>query len=307
MAATEGGAEAREAKAAPPRTHVPTFVTDQLRRLPDPLARTALDTVRQVRHTRFVGLVAEVAFFAAAGIVPLGLAALAFVGHLDLVVGEAASSRVEDTLRRLALVNLNREAATRAVEAVRQLFDAGTNFLLYTLAITIVFSSRGFAGALRALTHMFGAEGHHGVWRDVAATVVFTVAAAMLATLAILGVLLEPVQGNAFVSFYTWGRWLILPAGLVGWLTSLYHYARPDPASWARELPGALFGAAGISVAAVAYAAYLERSPALGLGPLLGPALGAALATFSLVFFLAAFVLLGGALNAVRAGAPRPR
>lgn len=297
----------RKARTVPYRSDALRFAIDQLRRLPDPFARRAVATVRQARHTRFVGLAAEVAFFAAAGMVPLGVAALAFIGQLDPVIGEAASSRVEDTLRRLAVVHLNRETATRAVEAVRQLFDAGSAFLLYALAITIVFSSRGFAGALRALTHMYGAEGYHGVWRDVAATVAFTVAAVVLAALAILGVLLEPVGGNAFVSFYSWGRWLILPVGLVAWLTSLYHYARPGPAPWVRELPGALFGAAGISVASVAYVAYLERSPSLGLGPLLGPALGAALATFSLLFFLATLVLLGGAVNAQRVGAPDPR
>ncbi|MDP9021610.1 MAG: YihY/virulence factor BrkB family protein [Actinomycetota bacterium] len=270
------------------------------RRLPDPVGRVALDAVGHLRGTRSVGLVAEVAFFAAAGLIPLAVAALALIGALDWLIGASTAAQVKDNLRTAIMLTFDREVANAGVAALSRLFDGNAGMLLYPLGVAIALSSRGFTGAMRGITTLYGTAERRDLWRDAVATVAFTLAAALLAALAILGTLLRPIEGEGFVRMYSWGRWIVVPAGSFAWITTLYHYARGWDRPWRAELPGAAVASAGVVVSGLVYGIYMRTTPSLGLGSFLGPVLGGAVATFTLLFFLAASIIVGGAVNARR-------
>lgn len=269
-------------------------------RLPDPVGRVTLDAVAHLHGTRFVGLVAEVAFFAAAGLIPLVVAALALIGGLDWLIGASTAAQVMDNLRTAIVSTFDRDVANAGVAAVSRLFDGNAVMLLYPLGVAIALSSRGFTGAMRGITTLYGTAERRDLWRDALATVVFTLAAALLAALAILGMLLRPIEGEGFARMYSLGRWIAVPAGSLAWITTLYHYARGWDRPWRAELPGAAVASAGLVVSGLVYGAYMRATPSLGLGSFLGLVLGGAVATFTLLFFLAASIIVGGAVNARR-------
>jgi membrane protein len=110
--------------------------------------------------------------------------------------------------------------------------------------------------------------------------------------------LLAPVAGGALIDAFRWGRWFVIPAGLLVFLATLYHYVHGWEYRWRQELPGALLATAGMVGAGAAYAAYLASGPELGLGPFFGAVVGGLLSTLGLLYGFAALMLLGGAYNA---------
>lgn len=261
---------------------------------------TVHEVIDRLRGIRFVGLVAEVAFFLAAGAPALGVAALALLGGFEPVVGEASFAPVEAALRRVVHLNLSRGTADRALAGLGQLLDGGAWHAAVAFATTVVLSSRGLTGAMRGLGHLYGTERHRPLWRDALVALGFATGAAVIGALATVGVLLGAARGSTFADVYAWARWVVVPAALVAHLTTLYWWCAGCDAPWHRDVPGALLATAGTVAAGTVYVAYVGLSPGLGLGPALGPAVGAVLATFTLVFAIAGIVLVGGAVNAVR-------
>lgn len=280
------------------RSGVPGALVDLVRRLPSPVGDVASGTVERLRGTRFVGLVAEVAFFTAAGLAPLAIAILAFIGAIGPLVGDAAVSHIEDLLRQFIVLHLARDAATAATRDVTRLLSAGVLPLAWPFLLALFLSSRGFTGAMRGLGHLYGMEARRAPWKDALATFCFATGAATIGTLAAIGVMVRPVGAGGVASVYGWARWVVIPAAVVAYLTTLYWWSRGRRGPWTEELPGALVAAAGVIGSAVVYAAYLRSVPTLGLGPFVGVVVGVLLGTFTLTFALAAFVLIGGAVNA---------
>lgn len=280
------------------------MVPSLLERLPGRTGSVASGTAERLREVRFVGLAAEIAFFVAAGLAPLAVATLALLGGIEPALAPEAATRIDGAFIGAITEVLGGDVAASALSDTERLLNAGTSGLAVPLLIAVVFSARGFTGAMRGLGHLHGQATKRAFWRDALATVLFTLGAALLAALGALGALLAPIDhAGTTLEVFGWARWFVLPAGLMFWLTSLYHYSRgPDAGPWASELPGASVATAVIIAAGLLFGFYLRRTPELGLGPFLGAVVGVLLATFSLLFAYAAAVVIGGALNAEREG-----
>lgn len=288
------------------RSGIPEAVPSALARLPGRAGGLASGTAERLRGIRFVGLVAEIAFFVVAGLAPLAVAALALLGGIEPLLSDEAAARIDGVFIGVIVEVLGGDPARSALVDVRRLLGSGLSRLALPLGIGLVFSARGFTGAMRGLGHLYGQETTRPFWRDALATVLFTAGAALLATLAALGALLAPIGGTGPVlGVFAWARWLIVPAGLMLWLTTLYHYSRgPETSPWAAELSGAAVATIAVMGAGMLFGLYLQRTPGLGLGPFLGTLVGTVLATFSLVYAYAAAVVIGGAFNAEWAADP---
>ncbi len=282
------------------RSGVPVSVVRVLSHIPGRFGDQLAGAAARLRQTRFVGLAAELAFFAAAGLVPLGVAVLALVGVLEPLIGESATGQVEDLLRQIIQRNLTRDTASAAREGLGQLVGSGPKLLLLPLIIAIFFSSRGFTGAMRGLGHLYGTDIRRPVWKDAAATIAFTTAAALLGGFAVVGTLLSATAGSGELRAFLLLRWLVHLDGLVAALTTLYRYCSGGEAPWMQELPGAALATAGIAVSSLIYGLYLKNLPGLGLPTFVGPIVALALGSFTLLFALSAILLLGGAFNAER-------
>lgn len=281
------------------RSGIPEVVVQALARLPGASGEIAAGTASRLRDTRFVGLAAEVAFFAGAGTAPLIVAALVLLGELQSVLGEHVHAQVADTLRTTVNVTLTRSTANNARQGVEHLLSGRGLLIAPPLLLTVVLSSRGFAGAMRGLSHLYGVEEQRPVWKDALAAAGFTTVTAVLASLSIVFAFASAME--VAPALLRWGRWFVIPVALLALFTSLFRYTHHNDEPWTHEVPGAAFTTTGLIVAGIVYVTYLRSSPSLFLGPFFGALLGGVLATFSLLFFFAALVLIGGALNAERA------
>lgn len=283
------------------RSGIPPEVEQAAGWLPGRLGRDLAGTIDRARNTRFVGLAAEVAFFFALGLPPLALTLIAIVGTLEPVIGAQALHTIEDEFGTLIGQNLDGDLETNALGTLERLISGSPGLVLVPLVVAVYLAARGFTGAMRGLGHLYGMEVSRPFWQDAAVTLGFTTSAAVIGVLGTLGVVFSALPGGRVMTVVAWSRWVVIPLLLVLYLTALYRYSRGG-GTWRSELPGGLVGTVGVIAVALAYAGYLRRMPELALGPFIGPILGTALATFSLVFGLAAVVLLGGAYNAHREG-----
>lgn len=264
----------------------------------------ASGTAERLREIRFVGLVAEIAFFVAVGLAPLAVATLALLGGLEPLLPPEAATRIDGIFIGAVMQVFGGDVSADAFADTQRLLDSGLRGLIVPVVIGVVFSARGFTGAMRGLGHLYGHETARPLWRDALATVAFTLGAAVLGAISALGALLAPVgETGSFIDALSWVRWLVIPAGLVVWLTSLYSYSRgPDSGRWITEVPGAVVATVAIVGAGLLFGLHLRRTPTLGLGPFIGAVVGVALSLFSLLFAYAAAIVAGGAFNAEREG-----
>ncbi len=286
----------------------PPVVTAALERIPGRPGELAAGAASELRGERFVGLVAEISFFVGAGLAPLTVAALALLGAFQPALAPDSAMRIDSVFIGAIMRVLEGDVAASAFADIQRLLNAGLSGVLVPLGIGVLFSARGFSGAMRGLMHLRGSIGHRPLWVDALATLAFTVGAAFLAAVGAVGALLGPIGGDPAEVFdvVVWLRWTAIPVGLLLWLTSLYRYCRGQHAqAWKEELPGAVVASVGIIISGLVYGIYLRTTPELGLGPFLGPVVGAVLATFSLVFAFAASVVVGGAVNAYRSRSTR--
>lgn len=287
------------------RSGIPSFVPSVLERLPGRAGALAAGTAQRLREERFVGLVAEIGFFVIVGLAPLAIAAMALLGAFRPLLAAESATRVDGVFIGVIMQVFGGDVASAAFSDVQKLLNVGVSGLGLPLLVGVVFSARGFTGAMRGLAHLYGNEAQRPVWQDALATVGFTVAGALLATLGALGALLATIGDGtgAVLEVFSWLRWIIVPSGLLVLLTTLYRYSRgPDAEPWIREIPGALIATTGIMGAGLAFGVYLRSTPGLGLGPFLGAVVGVLLSVFTVVFVSVALVVIGGAFNAERTG-----
>lgn len=291
------------------RSGIPEVVPSLLGRLPGRAGSLASGTAERLREIRFVGLVAEIAFFVAAGLAPLAIATLALLGGFEHLLPPEVATRIDGIFIGAIMQVFGGDVSADAFADTQRLLDSGLGGLLVPVVIGLVFSARGFTGAMRGLGHLYGHETGRPFWRDALATAAFTLGAAVLGAVSALGALLAPVgDAGSVLDAVSWARWLVIPAGLVVWLASLYSYSRgPDSGRWVTEVPGAVVATVAIVGAGLLFGLYLRRTPTLGLGPFIGAVVGVVLSLFSLVFAYAAAIVVGGAFNAEREGDPTSR
>lgn len=284
------------------RSGIPRVAVTAAERVPGTVGEHIVGTLRRLRAIRFVGLAGELAFFLTLGLPPLIVAVLALVGVLTPTVGEQASTVLEARLSTQLLLHLDGTTESDALNALAQLLAGRVGLVFGPLLVAIYVSGRGFTGAMRGLAYLHGTDVHRPYWRDLMVTMSFTTGAAVLGVLTLLGAVFGPLSGSPFVDIYSWARWVVIPAGVTVFFTLLYRYSRTGGGPWSRDVPGAVVATAGMVASVLAYAAYVRSSPELGMGPFIGPILGVTVATLTVVFAVAAFVLIGGAFNAHRAG-----
>ena len=284
---------------------------------PRELARRVEDDLRsvyrRVHRVRLVGVAAELAFFGAISVVPLLLSTIAVVG----VLGEHTLLEVQAAIRRAATLTFAGDARKGVLQSLDTLFESRPTLLSISLLILLVVASRGFLGAIRALSTMYGTDGTRPWWHDRLAALTFTLAGVALSAFALvafvvgpaLGVLLGTADaaGVGVIARGAWAvtRYVVLAAGVAAFFSALYRYARGGHGSWTRDVPGAVVATALLFVFGTGYRVYLQASPGLGLGDsevgrLVGAVLGGTLATLVLLALAGAALLIGGAFNAER-------
>ncbi len=292
----------RPAGEARRRSGIPRIAVELAAWLPGRVGEVTAGTLVRLRSIRFIGLSGELAFFLLLGLLPLVVAVVALVGLMTPLLGRETAFLLEAEVSAFIELQLGGDAQRRATRALEQLLAGRVGLVVGPLVVAIYVAGRGFVGATRALAYLHGRDIRNPYWRDMAVTISFTAAAGLLGVLALVGVLVSPLSRSPLVAVYAWARWIVVPGGMIVFFTALFRYARGGGGSLTRDLPGAVVTTVAIVGSALAYVAYVRTSPELGMGPFIGPLLGVAVATLTLVFAVAAFVLVGGAFNAHLAG-----
>jgi len=270
----------------------------------------AVETLRSAQRHRITGHAAEMAFFAVVTLVPSTVAVGAALSAVQRVVGPARASGLRDTaiggIRTLLGPQLTDGVVDPFVRA--QLAPSHGGVALGGLLVAWWLSSHLFAATGHALDRAYGATDPPPTWRRRIEALAFGLAAVVI----VAGTLGLAVFGPA------WGRWLLLPAVLFGFLVCLYRLCPNVSHSWRSCVPGAVLAMVLWALATVAFRVYLGSGLGASRAATAGDeavaataaAVSAVVATVVWAYASAVVVLLGGELNArlrdVRAGAVPP-
>jgi membrane protein len=277
----------------------------------EPLARAARLARRVAaacHQDRVDGLAAEFAFFGVLSTFPGLLVVAALLGSAERLVGHDLASRSE----ALVLDTLDQVLTSSAAglrDAVSQLFARPSRGVaVVATATALVGLSRAWAVVIRALDLAYGVEERRPWLRQRLLGLALALSSVLLAVVGLAMIVVGPLFGAGeelaerlglgalFAAAWTWLRWPLAFAALVGWAATVYHLAPARTFRWREALPGAVAAAVLWLVASSGFSLYLRL--AAGANRVLG-ALGGALIGVLWLYLLALILLVGGELNGV--------
>lgn len=276
--------------------------------------RTLVEFVRDVAgewsKDRVGGLAAEIAFFALLGFFPTVIVLTSALGSMDSLLGQDAADDVESWLVDRMVEVFGGDNTLE--QTVRDLFESGNGGAFTIGALLAVYAaSRGFTAVVRALDVAYDHENHRG-WLStrlvgLGLTVLSVLAAASLMLLIVVGPLLGSGDeladdlgvGSAFATLWTWLRWPVAFAVLVGWAATIYHIAPNHRSPWRLELPGALLASVWWAAVSLGFRTYLDAASS-GSNAIYG-LLGGALSLLFWLYLMATGLLLGAEVNSLLA------
>jgi membrane protein len=258
----------------------------------------------RVQADRINGVAAEVAFFGILSIFPGLLMAAAALGVLEVFVGSRVASLTEENVIQFLNFVLT-DNASAAVDAVRDLFEAERGGILTLASLGALLAvMRGFGAVIRALNVAYDCRDSRG-WLQRRVTALSlslgtVILGAIVMVVFVSGPLLghEQVLGGAsagLIEIWMVARWPIALLVLVGWATTVYHFAPSHRSPWSWDLPGAVVAAALWLVMTGGLSLYLRV--AARTNPVLG-ALGGGLILLIWLYLLSLALLVGGEVNA---------
>jgi membrane protein len=275
------------------------------------LARAARLTRRVAaacHQDRVDGLAAEFAFFGVLSTFPGLLVVAALLGSAERLVGHDLASRSE----ALVLDTLDQVLTSSAAglrDAVSQLFARPSRGVAVVASATaLVGLSRAWAVVIRALDLAYGVRERRPWLRQRLLGLGLALSSVLLAVVGLAMIVVGPLFGAGeelaerlglgalFAAAWTWLRWPLVFAALVGWAATVYHLAPARTFRWREALPGAAAAAVLWLVASLGFSLYLRL--AAGANRVLG-ALGGALIGVLWLYLLALILLVGGELNGV--------
>ena len=283
----------------------------------------ALVTTRVARRfvdTRVTGLAAEMTYYTVLSIVPLLTGLGASLGLLGRVVGPDAIDDMEAAIVRAVESVFSEELMADVVTPlIRDLLrQERAGIALGGLAVSIWLASRVFRAAIRALDDAYDVEERRTFLQQWALALAFTGGAVVLVTVSLAFAVVGPLlgggrqiaewvgAGSAFELAWAIGRWPVLLATSVGFLTWVYRVGPNVPNRWRSCLPGACIASAALILVATAFRAYLAlagpQQPDVSGGDdavqLAAQLLGVLAATLIFGWFSNMAILLGGVFNA---------
>lgn len=277
----------------------------------------AVRTVRAVIDDRVPGLAAEMAFFALLSLVPLVAAIGAALGYLERLVGSTQVARAEQTvlegLEAVFSPELTNDLLRPAVSEL--LHSERGGIALTSLAVTLWLASRVFSATIRALDLAFNVEERRNIFLLRLEALVFAlisvVVIAVSVTVLVVGPLLGGGQalaerldlGDSFRVAWQIGRWPVMLAVAVGFLTVVYRLGPNLRLPWRWCLPGAVFGVGLWVLLSAGFRLYLEVGATSRLEQdaattAVVAVLGVIVSVMLWIFLSGMAMLIGGELNA---------
>lgn len=267
----------------------------------------ALNTAKDARDDRIIGVAGEVAFFALLAIPPLLLVVAALTGAIAGVVGADAQMTIQENVISGLGGFLSSDATDDFVRpAVEGVFsgEARGGVLSLGLVLALWSSSRLIKVVIEALNIAYDVEDWRSAWKRRLLAVGLTFGGIVSISIYLPFLIAGPRLGRGIAEWVGLGgafevAWAVLYwplAGILGiaLLTSLYHVAPNWHTPWRRDLPGAILAAIVWLAAAFALRLYVAVSVTdSAFGPLAAPVV---LMLWLYVSGLA--VLLGAELNA---------
>ena len=263
------------------------------------------DVAREWRRDRCSGLSAEVAFFSALSFFPAIVAVTAALGWIDTVIGRDLAGSAEEELVGL-LRDVLSDEATGTVDAIERMFRRSNGGLFtISLLVTLWTMSRGWAAVIRALDSAYDVDERRHMITLRLVAIGLAIGSVAVATGMLVFVTVAPLVFGAMGVLWA----PVAVVVVIGWATTLYHFAPNHRTPWRNDLPGAALAAVSWLFASVGLRYYVVAAAGSGTNVLIG-ALGGAFTVLLWLYLLGAGLLLGGELNAVlarRAGVSRPR
>lgn len=268
----------------------------------------AVPLVRETVQDRISGLAAEVAFYGVLSLFPGLLMIAAALGSLDSLAGSDVAQRSEDLIVGF-MERILTDQASGAIDAARALFEERNSGVLAFGALVALWSlSRGFAAAIRALNVAYDAE-ERRPWLELRATgLAMALGSVVLAVVMLAAVVLGPFLGFGrelaaaagtealYSSLWSWLRYPLILFVLIGWATTILHFAPSRRTAWRMDVPGAVLAAAVWILTSLGFSAYLKVASA---GNEVFGLLGGGLILLVWLYLLSFGLLLGAELNQV--------
>ena len=269
--------------------------------------RTVVEVVHKADRDRMLGLAAETAFFAVLTLFPALLVVAAVLGQLSLLIGTANARRVEDGVLDF-LDTVLTDAASSAVETVRELFDSSGGALTFASLLALFSLSTAFATLVNTVNIAYDVPETRGWWRRRFLGLLLGVGTVLTGALAVTLLVVGPLFGRAedvvanlrldaeYAVLWSYLRWPVAFLSLVVWATTMDHFAPARRSRWRDDLPGGLLTA--LLWLGASYGLNLYVSTVVTSSPVFG-ALGGGLILMSWIYLLCVALLAGAELNAI--------
>lgn len=283
-------------------------------------ATLVLHIVRRFVDVRVTGLAAEMTYYALLSLVPLITALGAGLGALEGIVGSERVAEIEEALvdgmASLLSEELTADVAAPLVEELLREQRAGV--AIGGLLLSLWLAGRVFRAAIRALDDAYEVEERRTLLQQWGLSLAFLLGGLVVAVLSLAMFVIGPLLGGGgrlaewagvgATAEVLWdlGRWPLMGAVGVGFLTLLYLRGPNVDNTWRDCLPGAVVATVALVLLALGFQVYLSaagpRVPEVDAPEqavqVAAQLLGALAATLLFVWLSNMCILFGGVVNA---------
>ncbi|MEP6800145.1 MAG: YihY/virulence factor BrkB family protein [Lapillicoccus sp.] len=273
---------------------------DKVRGAPT-LARLVLETIRACLRYRVTGLASEAAFFMLLSLPPLVLGLFGGVGYIGRALGTNTVAEIVEAIRLYASRFLTEASITQVLlPTVGDVFQNG-RFELVSIGFVLALwsGSRALNVFLDTIAIMYGQSGIRGIVGTRVLSFSLYIGGLIFGAIIMPLLLIGPSLIEGWLPdnlhFLAILYWPFVVLATVAALTTLFHIATPQRASWWRDSPGAV-----LALVIWVLASFVVRGTvgaSLGGTSIYGP-LSAPIVVLIWLYALAIAVLIGAGLNA---------
>ncbi|MEV6042771.1 YihY/virulence factor BrkB family protein [Streptomyces xanthochromogenes] len=259
------------------------------------------DTVNSCVEYRILGLAAEAAFFTLLSLPPLLLSVIALLGYVDGWTSTHTVASIEQNILNAAGTVLSDRGVHEFAQPLLDDVTKGKRPEIVSIgfAIALWSGSRAVNVFIDTITVMYGLDGHRGIVKTRALSLVLYVVALLIGAVVLPLAVVGPDRvvewipwGTDVISFLYWPTMILLS---IAFLTTLFHVSVPVRSPWIEDVPGALVALAMWVLGSFLLRIYLTSTVE---GPTIYGSLAAPIAVLLWIGISAFAVLVGAAVNA---------